>query len=107
MTTTELIPHVEALIFASDKPLTTLEIVELVNNAFPDLDEKINLDMVEAVLEGITEKYRADFYPFEMKMSGGGWQATKGVRKAQWSLLRASLDSRLTPYPIPLIRLRS
>ncbi len=74
MTTTELIPHVEALIFASDKPLTTLEIVELVNSAFPELDEKISLDMVESVLEGITEKYSADFYPFEMKMSGGGWQ---------------------------------
>lgn len=74
MTTSELIPHVEALIFASDKPLTTLEIVELVNSTFPELDEKINLDMVESVLEGITEKYSADFYPFEMKMSGGGWQ---------------------------------
>lgn len=74
MTTSELIPQVEALIFASDKPLTTLEIVELVNNAFPDLDEKISLDLVESVLEAITEKYRAEFYPFEMKMSGGGWQ---------------------------------
>ena len=74
MTTSDLIPHIEALIFASDKPLTTLEIVELVNNAFPDLDEKIGLDRVEAAIEGITEKYSADFYPFEMKMSGGGWQ---------------------------------
>jgi segregation and condensation protein B len=54
--------------------LTTLEIVELVNNSFPELDEKISLDKVEAALEGITEKYSADFYPFEMKMSGGGWQ---------------------------------
>lgn len=74
MTTSELIPHVEALVFASDKALTTLEIVELVNNAFPDLDEKIMLDQVESALEGIREKYSADFYPFEMKMSGGGWQ---------------------------------
>jgi segregation and condensation protein B len=74
MTTSELIPHIEALVFATDKPLTTLEIVELVNNSFPELDEKISLDKVEAALEGITEKYSADFYPFEMKMSGGGWQ---------------------------------
>jgi segregation and condensation protein B len=71
MTTSELMPHIEALIFASDKPLTTLEIVELVNNI---VDEKVLLDRVEAALEGITEKYSADFYPFEMKMSGGGWQ---------------------------------
>lgn len=74
MTTSDLIPHIEALIFASEKPLTTLEIVELVNNTFEDQEEKISLDKVEAAIEGITEKYSADFYPFEMTMSGGGWQ---------------------------------
>jgi segregation and condensation protein B len=74
MEISDLIPHIEALIFASDKPLTTLEIVELVNNA-PDLEDgKITLDKVEAALEGITEKYNADFYPFEVKQTGGGWQ---------------------------------
>ena len=74
MTTSELIPHIEALIFASDKPLTTLEIAELVNNTFEEADEKISLDKIEASLEGIQEKYSADFYPFEVKQSGGGWQ---------------------------------
>lgn len=73
MTTSDLIPHIEALIFASEKPLTTLEIVEIVN-AFPELEEKITLDKVEAALSGIVEKYSADFYPFEVKQSGGGWQ---------------------------------
>ncbi len=34
MEITNLIPHVESLIFASDKPLTSLELVELVKNAF-------------------------------------------------------------------------
>lgn len=74
MTTSDLIPHIEALIFASDKPLTTLEITELVNNALGYMDDKITLDKVEAALEGITEKYSADFYPFEVRQSGGGWQ---------------------------------
>ncbi|HMK27620.1 MAG TPA: SMC-Scp complex subunit ScpB [Chitinophagaceae bacterium] len=74
MTTSDLIPHIEALIFASEKPLTTLEITELVNNALDDMDEKISLDHVESALEGITEKYSADFYPFEVKQVGGGWQ---------------------------------
>lgn len=73
MTTSDLIPHIEALIFASDKPLTTLEITDVVNS-FPDLEEKISLDKVEAALNGIVEKYSADFYPFEVKQSGGGWQ---------------------------------
>jgi segregation and condensation protein B len=74
MITSDLIPHIEALIFASDKPLTTLEIMELLNNAPDFTEEKINLDKIESVLEGITEKYSADFYPFEVKQSGGGWQ---------------------------------
>ena len=74
MEITNLIPHIEALIFASDKPLTTLELTELVNNALGFMDDKISLDQVEAALEGITEKYSADFYPFEVRQSGGGWQ---------------------------------
>jgi len=74
MEITNLIPHIEALIFASDKPLPTLEITELVNNALGFMDDKISLDQVEAALEGITEKYSADFYPFEVRQSGGGWQ---------------------------------
>lgn len=74
MEITHLIPHIEALIFASDKPLTTMEITDLVNNAFSFMDEKISLDQVETSLEGIVEKYKSEFYPFEVRMSGGGWQ---------------------------------
>lgn len=74
MEITNLIPHIEALIFASDKPLTTLEITELINNAHGYMDDKIPLDKIEAALEGIVEKYSADFYPFEVRQSGGGWQ---------------------------------
>ena len=72
--TSTLIPHIEALIFASDKPLTTLEITDLVNNAFAFMDEKVSLDQVETSLEGIVEKYKSEFYPFEVIQSGGGWQ---------------------------------
>jgi len=74
MEITNLIPHIESLIFASDKPLTTLEITDLINNAFSIMDEKVKLDQVEAALDGIVEKYGSEFYPFEVKMSGGGWQ---------------------------------
>ena len=69
-----LIPHIESLIFASDKPLTTMEIVDLANNAFSFMEEKVSLDQVETSLEGIVEKYKAEFYPFEVIQSGGGWQ---------------------------------
>lgn len=74
MEITNLIPHIEALIFASDKPLTSLELTELVNNAFGFMENKITLDQVEAAIDGITEKYGSEFYPFEMRQSGGGWQ---------------------------------
>ena len=74
MEITNLIPHIEALIFASDKPLTSLDVTELVNSAFGFMEDKISLDQVEAALEGIVEKYNSEFYPFEMRQSGGGWQ---------------------------------
>jgi len=69
-----LINHVEALIFASEKPLSSLEIVELVNQAFGFMDDKIIIDQVETSIEGIKEKYTSEFYPFELRESGGGWQ---------------------------------
>ncbi|MCX6335875.1 MAG: SMC-Scp complex subunit ScpB [Bacteroidetes bacterium] len=69
-----IIPHIEVLIFASDKPLTSMDIVELINNTFGFLEERILLDQVETALDGIREKYNSEFYPFEVKESGGGWQ---------------------------------
>ena len=74
METTHLISHIEALIFASDRPLTSLDITDLLNNAFGFMEDKISLDQVESAIEGITEKYSSDFYPFELRQSGGGWQ---------------------------------
>jgi segregation and condensation protein B len=68
------LPHVEALIFASDRPLTTLELTDYVNNALGFLEDRATLDQIEAALNGITEKYASDFYPFEVVQSGGGWQ---------------------------------
>lgn len=75
-----IIPHVEALIFASEKPLTTLDLLELVNNAIAFMEERATLDQVESALEAIREKYSSEFYPFEVRESGGGWQfLTKGA----------------------------
>ncbi len=70
----DLIPHIEALIFASEHPLTTLEITELVNNANEDPSVKIKMDKIETALQSIIEKYNTENFPFEVKMVGGGWQ---------------------------------
>src|ERR1700682_444994 len=69
-----LIPHIEALIFASDKPLTAMEITELLNNAFGFMDDKLTLDQGQTGIDGIVAKYKSEFYPFEVRESGGGWQ---------------------------------
>jgi segregation and condensation protein B len=74
MILSELIPHIEALIFASDKPLTAMEMTELLNNAFGFMDDKLTLDQISTGIEGIVAKYNTEFYPFEVRESGGGWQ---------------------------------
>jgi segregation and condensation protein B len=69
-----IIPHIEALIFASDKPLTSMEITELINNAFGFMEEKLTLEQIQTSIDGIREKYATEYYPFEVRESGGGWQ---------------------------------
>ena len=67
----QLMPHVEALIFASDRPLTQMEVTELIGQA---LETTIEADRVATCLEAILEKYEADYYPFQLKETGGGYQ---------------------------------
>jgi segregation and condensation protein B len=69
-----IIPHVEAIIFASEKPVTTLDLVELINNALGFMEDRATLDQIESALEAISEKYNSEFYPFRVIQSGGGWQ---------------------------------
>lgn len=69
-----IIPHIEALIFAAERPLTTLELCDLVNSALGFIEDRASLDQTEAAVEAIKEKYAAEFYPFEVRESGGGLQ---------------------------------
>lgn len=69
-----IIPHVEALIFASDRPLIATELTELVNQALGFMENKLTLEQVETAIYGIVEKYQSEFYPFEIQEVGGGWQ---------------------------------
>lgn len=74
MEISNLILHVEALIFASDRPLTSMDLTELINNAFGFMDEKVTTEQVQTAIDGIIEKYSSDFYPFSLRESGGGFQ---------------------------------
>ncbi|HEU4554695.1 MAG TPA: SMC-Scp complex subunit ScpB [Chitinophaga sp.] len=74
MEISQIIPHVESLIFAADRPLPVLEIVDLLNNALAFLEDRATLDQVETAVEAIREKYHSEFYAFEVRESGGGYQ---------------------------------
>ncbi|MEO9023188.1 MAG: SMC-Scp complex subunit ScpB [Ginsengibacter sp.] len=69
-----VIPHIEALIFASDKALSVSDIVELLNNAMGFIEDRATPDQVEAAVNAISEKYDSEFYSFGLVASGGGWQ---------------------------------
>lgn len=99
MEITELIPHIEALIFASEKPLTLLEITDLLNSSFGFMEDKLSLDQVEAAIQGIVEKYNSEFYPFEIVQSGGGWQflTKKDYHKTIAQLNGEKFLKRLSP----------
>lgn len=74
MEISQIIPHIEALIFASDKALSSTEINDLINNALGFIEDRSSIDQIESAIEGIKEKYDEPFYAFELKQSGGGWQ---------------------------------
>ncbi len=69
-----IIPNIEALIFASEKPLACNELVDLINNAFGFIEDRATQEQVEAAINAIIEKYQSEFYSFEVVESGGGLQ---------------------------------
>ncbi|MGN6539508.1 MAG: SMC-Scp complex subunit ScpB [Ginsengibacter sp.] len=69
-----IIPHIEALIFASDKPLAINDLVELLNNAMGFIEDRATPEQIEAAVNAIQEKYDSEFYAFGLVESGGGWQ---------------------------------
>lgn len=69
-----IIPHIEALIFASDKPLAINDLVELFNNAMGFIEDRATPEQIEAAVNAIKEKYDSEFYAFGLLGSGGGWQ---------------------------------
>src|SRR4051812_40792952 len=74
MELSQIIPHIEALVFASDKPLTRIELVELLNNALGFIEDRATPEQIDAAIDGIREKYSAEFYAFELREIGGGLQ---------------------------------
>jgi segregation and condensation protein B len=69
-----IIPHIEALIFASDKPLPVNELVDVINNALGFIEDRVTAEEVMEAISFITEKYASESFPFGVTESGGGFQ---------------------------------
>ncbi|PZF73193.1 SMC-Scp complex subunit ScpB [Taibaiella soli] len=67
----QLMPHVEALIFASERPITSAELTEMLGQAF---ETPVESELVASCIEVVREKYEADYFPFQLKEIGGGYQ---------------------------------
>ena len=67
----QLMPHVEALIFASERPLTQIEMTEMLGQA---LEEVVESERISTCLSAIMEKYSASYYSFHLQEVGGGYQ---------------------------------
>ncbi|MFM2204044.1 MAG: SMC-Scp complex subunit ScpB, partial [Bacteroidota bacterium] len=67
----QLMPHVEALVFASERPITQIEITEMISQA---VELPIEMERISICIEAIKEKYVQEFYPFELREIGGGFQ---------------------------------
>ena len=67
----QLMTHVEALVFASERALTQIEITEVLSNA---LETVVAPERIATCLEAIREKYAVDYYPFHLTETGGGYQ---------------------------------
>ena len=74
MELTDIALHIEALIFASDRPLAVSEITELVNTAFGFLEQTFSEEDVEELIESIKAKYSLPDFPFTIQQNSGGWQ---------------------------------
>lgn len=67
----QLMLHVEALIFASERPVTQMEMIEMISQS---VDDTIEIDRIGACIEAVREKYEAEYYPFQLREVGGGYQ---------------------------------
>ena len=67
----QLMLEVEALVFASERPITQAELVDYISQS---LEQDISAEQIAASIEAVREKYQSDFYAFHLREIGGGFQ---------------------------------
>ena len=73
MTIEDIMLQSEALIFGSDRPVTANDIEQILNDSIGE-EGQVDKEKLASALDAIVEKYSSDFYPFEVKQIGGGFQ---------------------------------
>lgn len=73
MTIEEIMLQSESLIFGANRPISVLDIEQILKDQSTE-DEPIDHEQLNNALDAIVEKYASDFYPFEVKQIGGGFQ---------------------------------
>lgn len=99
-----LILHIEALVFISRDSITESEIRETLDHAF---DTKIPKKDIAEAIEKLQEKYHAEEYAFELAMIGGGYKfITKGAYyDTLASYLKQSTKKRLSTAALETLSL--
>ncbi|MCX8472862.1 MAG: SMC-Scp complex subunit ScpB [Sediminibacterium sp.] len=73
MDTARISLHVEALIFASEKPISIQQLTDVINQSFGFISEKIEPPFIQIILNDLILKYKDDYYPFLIKETGAGY----------------------------------
>lgn len=75
MTIEEIMLQSEALIFGADRPVTALDIEQILKDSMAEGEEaNFDKEKLSSALDAIVEKYSSDFYPFEVRQIAGGFQ---------------------------------
>jgi segregation and condensation protein B len=64
--------HIESLIFSSDTAVSKTDLIECIRKLDPEaiIDESI----LDSALQNIEEKYHNEYFSFELRVIGGGYQ---------------------------------
>lgn len=65
---------IEALIFASEQPVTKIDLLECLKKVYVHRQEEITDELINTSIENIIVKYIGENYAFELRKIGGGYQ---------------------------------
>jgi segregation and condensation protein B len=65
---------IESLIFASENPVSKIDIMECLKKVYVHRQEEITEELIDTSVENLIVKYISDEFSFELRKIGGGFQ---------------------------------